>query len=202
MPSPEVSSTTFRDDRRQDPRTPVLMLGRFMRVSKHEFPCKMIDISLSGAALMAPVEPDMGEKIIAYFDQFGGLEGNVARNFTGGFAIRFSITEHKRQKLAGTLAAMLDKTRTSGGIERRHYERVVARSKTQTLALGEKFSIDCEILDLSISGASVMTAARPGLGTLLKLGTTNARVVRHHDRGIALEFVDVQKPNALRRYFG
>jgi len=209
MPSPEASTAAkppepasrAAADRRQYPRIPVVMLGRFMRASKHEFPCKMLDISAGGAALMAPVEPDIGEKIIAYFDQFGGLEGTVARTFTGGFAVHFSITQHKREKLAGTLTAMLNKTEPAG-IESRRHERVVARRKMQTLTLGDKLTIDCEILDMSISGASISTAARPELGTVLKLGTTNARVVRHHDRGLALEFVDVQNPNAIRRYFG
>ena len=92
-------------DRRQYARVPVTLLGRFMRASKHEFPCKMIDISVGGAALMAPVEPETGEKIIAYFDQLGGLEGNVIRNFPGGFALKFTMTSHKREKLAADSGA-------------------------------------------------------------------------------------------------
>jgi len=188
-------------DRRAEPRTPVTLLGRFMRATKHEFPCKMIDISVSGAALMAPIEPDIDEKIIAYFDQLGGLEGKVARVFTGGFAIQFTMTSHKRDKLASTLAYMSSK-RDQSGTEGRRHERIVTVGNAGSLTLTEGLTIACEVHDMSISGASIITPARPELGTIVKLGNLNARVVRHHERGIGLEFVDVQNPNALRRYFG
>ena len=188
-------------DRRRHARVPVTLLGRFMRATKHEFPCKMIDISVSGAALMAPVEPDMGERIIAYFDQVGGLEGKVVRTFPGGFAIEFTMTAHKREKLAATLAFMTNKTEQPG-IESRRHERILTGGNTGSLVLTEGLTVSCEIADMSISGASIITPARPELGAMVKLGNLNARVVRHHDRGIALQFVDVQNPNALRRYFG
>ena len=198
---PREPASRAAADRRLHPRVPVVLLGRFMRASKHEFPCKMIDISVGGAAFMAPVEPESGEKIIAYFDQLGGLEGTVARNFPGGFAIQFTMTPHKREKLAATLMFMLNK-HEQPGIESRRHDRVVPTSNAQNLTLAEGLVVSCDVLDMSLSGASIITPARPALGTMLKLGNMNARVVRHHDRGIALEFVDVQNPNALRKYFG
>jgi hypothetical protein len=198
--TPEPSSRAVAD-RRRHARVPVTLLGRFMRASKHEFPCKMIDISVGGAAFMAPVEPEIGEKIICYFDQLGGLEGAVVRGFPGGFAIQFSMTAHKREKLASTLMFMLNK-HEQPGIEARRHERLVPKSNIQSLTLTEGLTISCDVLDMSLSGASIGTPARPELGTIVKLGALNARVVRHHDRGIGLEFVDVQNPNAMRRYFG
>ena len=188
-------------DRRLHPRVPTTLLGRFMRANTQEYPCKMIDISDGGAALMAPVEPDPGEKIIAYFDQVGGLEGTVARTFPGGFAIRLTVTAHKREKLAATLMFMLNKHELPG-LEGRRHERMAAVSKNLPLTLTEGLTITCDVLDVSLSGASVVTPARPALGTAVKLGNLNARVIRHHDNGIAVEFIDVQNPNAMRRYFG
>lgn len=150
---------------------------------------------------MAPAEPEIGERIIAYFDQLGGLEGNVVRAFSGGFAMQFNITQHKREKLAASLMFLMNKG-DHPSIEGRRHERIAIKSNTQNLTLTEGLTIACEVADMSISGASVVTPARPELGTVIKLGNLNARVVRHHDRGIALEFVDLQNPNALRRYFG
>lgn len=198
---PREPASRAATDRRLHPRVPVVMLGRFMRASKHEFPCKMIDISAGGAAFMAPVEPEIGEKIIAYFDQLGGLEGAVARSFPGGFAIQFTMTAHKREKLSATLMFMLNK-HEQPGIESRRHERTVPTNNTQNLTLAEGLVVSCDVFDMSLSGASIITPARPVLGTMLKLGNMNAKVVRHHERGIALEFVDVQRPNALRKYFG
>ena len=40
------------------------------------------------------------------------------------------------------------------------------------------------------------------IGQTVTLGKLRARVVRHHDNGIAVEFVDIQNPQALRKYFG
>ncbi len=188
-------------DRRRHARVPVTMLGRFMRASKHEFPCKMIDISVGGAAFMSPIEPEMGEKIVAYFDQVGGLEGKVVRLQPGGFAIEFTTTAHKREKLAATLMFLANKHEMPG-LENRRHERIAVNSDNKILTLTEGLKIACEVIDMSISGASIATPARPDIGAMLKLGNLNAKVVRHHERGIGLEFVDVQNPNAIRRYFG
>ena len=61
---------------------------------------------------------------------------------------------------------------------------------------------DFRVLDVSISGASVETAHRPPVGSLIQVGKLRARVVRHHDVGIGVEFLDIQRPDALRKYFG
>lgn len=209
MPSPMIDTASppspfsprVVTDRRVHNRVPVVLLGRFMRASKHEYPCKLIDVSVGGAALMSPAELDFGERVIAYFDQLGGLEGTVARTFDGGFAMQFTMTAHKREKLAATLMFMLNKDQQPG-IEARRHERIAFQSRSQSLTLTEGLTIACDVTDMSISGASILTAARPALGATVKLGNLSARVVRHHDRGIALEFIDVQNPNALRRYFG
>ena len=79
-------------DRRRHKRVEVTLLGRFMRPDKQEYPCKLVDISVGGAAIMAPVEVEVGERIVAYIDQLGGLEGNVVRSIDGGFAMQFTVT--------------------------------------------------------------------------------------------------------------
>lgn len=198
---PAEPATRAVPDRRRHNRVAVVLLGRFMRENKHEYPCKLIDCSVGGATLMAPAEPEVGEKIIAYFDQLGGLEGNVVRTFSGGFAMQFAITPHKREKLAASLMFLMNRGENPG-LEGRRHERIVIKSNTQNLTLAEGLTIASEVADMSISGASIITPARPELGSIVKLGNLNARVVRHHDRGIALEFIDLQNPNALRRYFG
>ena len=51
-----------------------------MRESKEEHPCKLVDISAGGAAVMSPVAVPLGERVVAYFDHIGGIEGMVARS--------------------------------------------------------------------------------------------------------------------------
>jgi hypothetical protein len=56
--------------------------------------------------------------------------------------------------------------------------------------------IACEVLDLSLSGVSLKTDIRPPMGEVVLIGQTAGRVVRHHDNGIAIEFVTPQADKA------
>lgn len=188
-------------DRRRHRRVPLTLLGRFMRANKQEYPCKLIDISVGGAALMSPVTVDDNELIVVYLDQLGGLEGSVARLFPGGFALQFSATRHKREKLADQITWLINRSELDPSEARRH-ERIVPRNQSSSLTFEDGTTIPCHVIDISISGASVETEARPGIGEEVLLGRLRSRVVRQHACGIALQFVDIQQPTALRRYFG
>ena len=197
----QTLATRIVPDRRRHRRVVVTLLGRFMRANKQEYPCKLVDVSVGGAAMMAPVAVEEGEKVVAYFDHIGGLEGTVARIFDGGFAIRFNATQHKREKLAAQLTWLINRDELSSADERRH-ERVVPKNGSSSLKLAEGITVACEVLDVSISGASVATEARPAIGQEVMLGKLRSKVVRHHARGIGIAFLDIQNPTALRRYFG
>jgi hypothetical protein len=188
-------------DRRRHKRICVTMLGRFMRENKQEYPCKLVDVSVGGAAIMSPVTLTVGERVVAYFDHIGGVEGVVVREFEGGFAFKINATQHKREKLAAQLTWLANRTELVEIDERRH-ERLTPSNGMSSLQLAEGIVLDCRVLDVSISGASIATPARPELGTEVFLGKLRARVVRHHSDGLGVRFLDIQNPTALRRYFG
>ena len=141
-------------DRRRYKRITLELLGRFMRQNKQEHPCKLIDISAGGAALqsISPVAVEVGERVVAFFDHIGGIEGTVVRVFDGGFALKLAATQHKREKLAATLTWLANRSELDGAEERRH-ERLVPKSGRQLIQLAEGVTIDCQILDISVSGA-------------------------------------------------
>jgi hypothetical protein len=189
-------------DRRRHRRVPLSLLGRFMRENRQEYPCKLIDISVGGAALMSPVTVEDGERIVVYLDCLGGLEGTVVRQLPpGGFAIALKATLHKREKLAAQLTWLINKHELAPGDSRRH-ERIVPRNAETVLTLDATTTLQCRVLDVSISGAAIETTARPMIGDEVMLGKLRARVVRHHQTGVAVRFLDIQQPTALRRYFG
>ena len=192
-------------DRRRHRRIAVELLGRFMRENKQEHPCKLIDISAGGVAIkpIAPVALDIGERIVAFFDHVGGIQGTVARTFDSGFACKLVATQHKREKLAATLTWLANRSELDGADERRH-ERVAPTKRRQQLQLAEGITIECQVLDISISGASIGTPARPEIGTEVVLGDQKlrARVMRHHAQGFGVQFIDSQNQTALRRHFG
>ena len=82
------------------------------------------------------------------------------------------------------------------------HERSAPRHPSQKLVLPTGTVSDCRVIDVSLSGASVATRLRPDLNTLVVLGRLRGRVVRHHDHGFAIEFVEVQDPDNLARTFG
>lgn len=188
-------------DRRRHRRFSLALLGRFMRANKQEFPCKLNDISVGGVSVMAPVEVDVGERIIAYFDEIGGIEGHVARIFPGGFAMALKASQHKRDKLAAQITWLVNQADLGGTAGRRHSRTAVA-NKTSTLKLADGSAVDCSVLDVSLSGASIGTEARPPIGSDVIFGKLRCRVMRYHDRGIGVQFLDIPDPEALRRYFG
>jgi hypothetical protein len=151
--------------------------------------------------MMSPVLVEVGEHIIAYFDHLGGLEGYVVRTFEGGLAMRIQATQHRREKLAAQITWLLNQREFDGAVERRH-ERFRMANKTSSLQVAQGLVVQVRVLDVSISGASVGTEARPPVGSEVVLGKLRARVVRHHGEGLGLEFLDIQSPDAGRRQFG
>ena len=189
------------DERRLSNRYSLTLLGRFMRETKQEYPCKLVDISLDGASMMSPVTVERGEKIVAYFDHIGALEGNVVRRYDGGFAMSLIVTAQRREKLAQRLNELVAKGSAPPVSERRTELRRSVSEKSQ-IRLEDGTSIDCRVLDISISGASLETTARPPVGSELTLGKMRCQTVRHTSNGIAISFLDVHAPLSSRKYFG
>ena len=194
--------STDIEDARRHRRVEMSLLGRFMRANKQEYPCRLSDISVGGAAILSPISPPLGERIVAYFDHIGGIEGHVVRGFDGGFAMELIATEHKREKLAAQMTWLINRDEMGGVVEERRHARATVANKAATLKLDEGVSVHVTVLDVSMSGASIATEARPAVGTQVHLGKMRARVVRHHLEGIGVEFIDIQQPEAVRRYFG
>lgn len=188
-------------DRRRHRRVPVSVFGRFMREDKQEFPCQVVNMSAGGMALLAPVACQDGERIVAYLDNLGRIEGVVSRNFEGGFAVRILASLQKRERIANLLTWLINQKSLGLGEERKH-ERVVPRINASKLIMPNGDVHNCRVIDVSLSGASVATAVKPPIGTVVILGRMRGRVVRHHDQGVGLQFVELQDPDSLARTFG
>ena len=161
-----------------------------MRADKLDHPCRLIDISVESAAMTTPVPLHVGEKLIVYLMHLGGLEGTVVRLFPDALAMMISGTQRKRDKLAAQiprLAALSDIPES----EERAFPRVTG-DEAALLVLPDGSAMVCPLHDLSMSGASIVTPARPPLGAEVMLDKRHATVVRHHERGIGVEFVSDQ----------
>jgi hypothetical protein len=172
-----------------------------MRENKQEYPCKLLNMSPGGVAMMAPIAAEIGERIIAYFDSIGRLEGTVVRIFDGGFAMKLSATLHKREKLTEQLTWLANRKALDLSDDRRH-DRIVPRRSLTNLELEDGEIRQCRIQDVSLSGASVALHNKPPLGTTVTLGRLHGVVVRHHSEGVGIEFTDVLQPVTLKKQFG
>jgi hypothetical protein len=184
------------DERRRFQRVRVNLLGRYMLADRREYPCQVQDMSPGGMALTAPVAGKAGERVVAYIDHLGRLEGTIVRVFPTGFAMTIAATSRKRDKLAAQLTWLANRDILGLPEDRRH-ERIVPRNPRTTMVMPNGISVTCRIIDMSLSGAAVSSETKPPVGTLIWLGKTQARVVRVNDDGIAVEFTRLQHPDFL-----
>ncbi len=68
-------------------RVKVSVLGRYMLADRREFPCQVLEMSPGDAVVIAPVAGQPGEKVIAYLDHIGRVEGTIIESIDGGFVM-------------------------------------------------------------------------------------------------------------------
>jgi hypothetical protein len=185
------SLRTLSEERRRFQRVSVNLLGRYMLADRREFPCQVVNMSPGGMALIAPVPGAQGERIIAYVDHLGRLEGRITRSLPNGFAMTIAATPRKRDKLAAQLTWLANRHILDLPEDRRH-GRIVPRNPMAQVIMPNGVNLTCRIIDVSQSGAGIATDERPPIGTLVTLGKVQGRVVRHIEDGFAVEFTRLQ----------
>jgi hypothetical protein len=196
QPRPQSRLLALHDERRRFQRVRVNLLGRYMLADRREYPCQIVDMSPGGMALIAPVAGAIGERVVAYVDHIGRVEGVVTRVFPNGFASTIAATPRKRDKLAAQLTWLANRHILNMPEDRRH-GRVVPRNTATRMIMPNGVNISCRIIDMSESGAGIATEQRPPIGALITVGKVTGRVVRHLEDGFAIEFTRLQHPDFL-----
>lgn len=159
-----------------------------MRSDKLDYSCRLKEISVVGAHLTTSTPLIVGEHVIVYLLHLGGLEGTVVGRTDDGFAMSITATQRKRDKLAVQIKRLSAQGEVSQA-EERIFPRQPVNEITK-LVLYNGTVLDCPMLDVSRSGASIVSPIRPPIGTEVIVAEQRAVVVRHHDEGIAVEFVN------------
>jgi len=198
MPLTKPRILPLAEERRRHQRVKVNLLGRFMLSDRREYPCQVVNMSPGGMLLMAPVQGKTGERVIAYVDHLGRLEGEIARLVENGFAMTISATIRKRDKLAAQLTWLANRDILNLPEDRRH-GRFVPKNPMARLILPNGTNVTCRVIDLSASGAAISIAPnlRPPVGAAVTIGKTSGRVVRHIENGFAIEFTRLQHPDSI-----
>jgi c-di-GMP-binding flagellar brake protein YcgR len=200
-----ATTQTFRQkplirqhDRRRFQRVTVELLGRFMLEDRREYPCQTIDMSPGSVAFTAAISGKVGERVVAYVDQIGRIEGLIVRVQAGSFAMSISATQRKRDKLAAKLTWLANRHELNLPEDRRH-DRVSAKISVVTVALPDGREYQARVVDISLSGAAVALEVRPPIGAPVMVGKLRGRVIRHFDEGVAIEFATQQTVASLEQ---
>lgn len=184
------------EERRRFQRVKVHLLGRYMLPDRREFPCQVINMSPGGLALLAPGIGNVGDRVVAYLDHIGRVEGKITRIIDNGFAMTVGATPRKRDKLAAQLTWLANRDILNLPEDRRH-DRIVPRNPIAVLTLEDGTKMTCRIIDLSLSGAALTAENRPPMQSIVMLGRVQCRVIRNLDDGFAVEFMHEQPIETL-----
>jgi hypothetical protein len=199
QPAQNPSKPAAAPVQRSFQRVAVNVAGRLMLASHEEYDCSVIDMSPGDVSFTCSGRPRTNERVIAYLDHLGRLEGTVINLSDNGFAMTINATERKREKLAAQLTWIANKHELGLPEDRRH-DRLMPRNTISEITLDDGRRYPCKIMDLSMSGAAVDLEIRPALGTPVRLGNMRGRVVRHFLEGVAIEFGSVQSREALTEF--
>jgi len=194
-------SLAFRDDFTQDEgrrfqRVAVSLFGRYMLECRDEFPCQTVQMSPGDVLLFGPQKPTIGERVVVYLDELGRFVGLADRVTPSGFSITLSMPPQKRDRLADQLVWFANRHAIGLPEDRRH-ERIVPIMRRANLRLPDLREAIIKIRDISLSGVGVETDIRPVIGSIVSVGSTQGRGVRHFEGGFACEFAKPFAPGEI-----
>jgi hypothetical protein len=179
-------------------RVDLSLLGRCMFSDQRECPCQLLAISPGDAVFVSPFCAEIGERVVAYIDNIGRVEGVILEHTENGFVMSISASQRKRDKLADSLTWLANRHVLNLEEDRRHLRRTPKRSDS-SIILADGTAHAVRVIDMSLSGAALATNLRPPLGSPLKLGKLGARVIRHFDDGIGIEFMRLMSDAAIEK---
>jgi hypothetical protein len=183
-------------ERRRHQRVEVVLHGRYMLPDRSEHECVTIDMSPGGVRVRAPVSGRIDDRVIAYLETVGRIEGQITRQTEDGFAMTINATLRRRDKLAAQLTWLANRSELGLPEDRRH-ERYVPRNPHGRLVTPGGAEVMVRLIDVSLSGAAMTTDLSFNRGDLVMINQTPAKVVRIFERGIAVEFTRPPAPGAF-----
>lgn len=177
-------------ERRKYQRVRLYMPGQlFNPLDEQTIDCKVLDLSAGGAAVQCDGSFPSGDKFVLYVTGFGRFEGRVVLHESGVLRLAFTIGESKQNRLKDMLALFVAEGLTGITELRKHKREPAIGSGFIVRADGNH--LKCDVLDVSLDGVSLRTRARPAVGEIVNLGRSWGKVIRHHEEGVAIQFVQM-----------
>lgn len=75
---------------------------------RSEFPCETLDVSPIGIGIRGFATGAIGDRVVAYFDGLGRVEGRIVRRAHTWFAIDITATPRKLERLAEIMSRLAE----------------------------------------------------------------------------------------------
>ncbi|MGD0188077.1 MAG: PilZ domain-containing protein [Roseiarcus sp.] len=174
-------------ERRRRDRVVLTLPGRYLLADGMEFPCEIVEVSSIGVAIRGPMVGDLGERVVAYVQELGRIEGVIVRRAADWFAIDLRVPSSRLQKI-GKKIDWLVRQQADGLPEQRSQERVDQAQELTTLRSSDGREFSASLIDASTKGAALYVDVAPPVGAAVTVGEQPAHVSRHLEGGIAVTF--------------
>jgi len=164
-----------------------IIFGRFMLPDMTEHACQVLDITPEGAIFISSTLPAHNSNIVSYLEELGRVEVIAGEPVAGGFRVRYAASGSRLERLRQRIEWLRQKN--AGASEARRHPRFEPKDKHSSITLPDGRVYNCEVIDISISGAGIKTDILPALGTFVMLGKMKGRIVRYLGNGVAIEFM-------------
>jgi len=102
MPQPQSVALSATENRRRYERSAVALDGRlFVPAEDSEQPCRIVDLSAGSARVICEDVPPTATYVILHVDGFGRFPAVTTRYHDGAIALRFDMSENRRERLTG-----------------------------------------------------------------------------------------------------
>ena len=163
------------------------------------FACRTTRVSPFRMMVDVPVVGKVGDRLSAYFQDFGKFDASISATQTGLFLIELEMTRPMREKFASKLTWLEKKQKEPGLADLRRDARIVPSTPHSTMTLADGTTQACLVIDMSSSGVAVSAQLQPQIGTPLAVGACIGRVVRLLPDGFAVKFVEPLNRHELER---
>jgi hypothetical protein len=184
-----MSRSETESERRRYDRVALALPGRYMLADGKEFDCQIVDVSPVGVGVRGPLVGDLGERVVAYVQELGRIEGVIVRRSPDAdwFALDLRVPLNKLDKLAKRIDWLV-RRQAEGSPERRSFARFDQEQERTTLQLSDGREFQASLIDVSTGGAALEVDVTPPVGAPVTIGQQRAHVSRHFAGGIAVTF--------------
>jgi hypothetical protein len=176
-------------DKRSYVRRKLALLVRFITRSQLEGSGRLFDISEGGLFMESDVKAAVGDEIIVYPEGLGRLTGHVARTAEGGIAVQFNLNDAQKEYLSKKIESSERGMPYLKLMEQRMHRRVEIKVDSRAVMQDCGSEFDCTIVDLSLTGARLLSVKKPPIGSEVRIGALRGQVMRQLPDGFAIQFI-------------